>query len=281
MQCLEFREISEAYLSDQLLVETNIQVFRHLENCDKCRADFAERRNFRMKLRTIGHQAEEFQMDPVFASRLTANLKAAALERKSWLDFILAPGKMIPALAGLLVVVSIGLVLMNQFGGGIAEFARNDQSFARGLSEIALTAVGDHQNCAINKLRAWNILADTDYDNKEMYKEKVAKPLQEFFSQKIEMLHAHDCVYDGVQFAHVILRQGDHIVSVFVDKSEELPEQESDGSLPSILSEQENGFQVASFQNRNRAVFVISDMSEAENLNAARTLSNSLAKNAI
>lgn len=280
MQCVEFREISEAYLSDQLLVETNIQVFRHLENCEKCRADFAERRNLRSKLRTIGYQAEEFQIDPVFASRLSANLKAAALERKSWLDFILSPGKMIPALAGLLIVFSIGLMLLNQFGGGV-KFARTDQSLARGLSEIALTAVGDHQNCAINKLRAWNILADTDYDNKAMYKEKVARPLQEFFSQKIEMLHAHDCVYDGVQFAHVILRHGDHILSVFVDKSEELPERNTDGSFPSILSEQENGFQVASFQNRNRAVFVISDMSEAENLSAARTLSNSLAKNAI
>lgn len=280
MQCLEFREISEAYLSDQLLVETNIQVFRHLENCAKCRTDFGKRRNFRTKLRSIGREAEEFQIDPFFATRLTANLKAAALERKTWYNFIFAPRGAISALAALLIVFTIGFVLINQFGGGV-EFARTDQSLARGLSEIALTAVGDHQNCAINKLRAWNILADTDYDNKAMYQEKVARPLQEFFSQKIEMLHAHDCVYDGVQFAHVILRQGDHIVSVFVDKSEMLPERGIDTGLPSILSEQENGFQVASFQNRNRAVFVISDMSETENLNAARTLSNSLVKNDI
>lgn len=280
MQCVEFREISEAYLSDQLLVETNIQVFRHLENCSKCRADFSERRNLRLKLRSIGREAEEFQIDPVFATRLAANLKASVLERSSWYDFILAPRKMVPALAGLLIVFSIGFVLLNQFGSGV-EIVGTNQSLVRGLSEMALTAVGDHQNCAISKLRAWNILADTDYDHKTEYQEKVARPLQEFFSQKIEMLHAHDCVYDGVQFAHVILRHGDHIVSVFVDKSEELPERNSDTGVPSILSEQENGFQVASFQNRNRAVFVISDMSEAENLSAARSLSNSLVKNAI
>ncbi|RMD51619.1 hypothetical protein D6827_01875, partial [Candidatus Parcubacteria bacterium] len=49
MQCREFREISEAYLSDELLVETNIQVLEHLENCPKCRGEFAAKRRLRQK----------------------------------------------------------------------------------------------------------------------------------------------------------------------------------------------------------------------------------------
>ena len=34
MRCEDFREIADSFLSDELLVETNHEVVRHLEDCE-------------------------------------------------------------------------------------------------------------------------------------------------------------------------------------------------------------------------------------------------------
>ncbi|NJM54427.1 MAG: hypothetical protein HC846_14250 [Blastocatellia bacterium] len=51
MNCRDFREIADSYLSDELAVETNHEVFQHLENCAKCRQELSSRREVREKLR--------------------------------------------------------------------------------------------------------------------------------------------------------------------------------------------------------------------------------------
>jgi hypothetical protein len=104
----------------------------------------------------------------------------------------------------------------------------------------------------------------------------VAKPLQAKFSDKIQMLHAHDCIFEGKAFTHVILRRGTKIVSVFFDKSDVLPKVNT-ATNASIICEEEKGFQVASFQHKNQAIFIVSEMSETENLSVARALSDSFA----
>lgn len=272
MQCREFREISEAYLSDELLVETNIQVFRHLENCPNCRSEFAAKRELRQKMRNAVRKADDFQMNPVFANRLRANLKDSALKSSGWTKNWFSPKFLIPMMASLLMVATVGFVLFNWSGkNGVTSISQN--AVTKALTQISLTAVGNHKDCALEKLQMWESMSKQDYAEKAAYTEKVVKPLQAKFAENVEMLHAHDCIFKGKEFSHVILRKEGHIISVFIDKSDVLPE---DNSGSTIISEQENGLQVASFEKNKRAIFVISDMSETDNLSAARTLSNSL-----
>jgi anti-sigma factor RsiW len=51
MQCREFREIADSYLSNELMVETNPRVIAHLEQCAECRQELKARRELRGKLR--------------------------------------------------------------------------------------------------------------------------------------------------------------------------------------------------------------------------------------
>ena len=43
MQCREVRELADSFLSEQLLVETNHEIVRHLETCPDCRADISRK----------------------------------------------------------------------------------------------------------------------------------------------------------------------------------------------------------------------------------------------
>jgi len=273
MQCREFKEISEAYLSDELLVETNLQVFGHLENCPKCRADFAVRRELRAKIRGTVKNSPEFQIDPVFANRLSANLKEAALSESRWHKILFAPKFLIPGMASLLFAVTLGYVFLTVPNSQV-EFAQQSQNnVIKGLTEISLKAAGNHEDCALEKLQMWEAMSSRDYAEKAVYTEKVVKSLRANFSENIEMLHAHDCIFEGKLFTHVILRKDGHIVSVFFDKSDVMPEA-GDSTMASIICEKEKGFQIASFQKDKQAIFVISDLSETENLSIARTLSD-------
>ena len=78
MQCRDFREVADSYLSDELLVETNHDVITHLEACADCRRELAARRELRTILRASFAKAEELQMPHEFASRLHGKLHAAA-----------------------------------------------------------------------------------------------------------------------------------------------------------------------------------------------------------
>lgn len=270
MQCKDFREISDSYLSDELLVETNHQIFRHMEHCPECRADFAARRRFRDRLREATLNSDAFQMSQVFLNRLEANLAAEATSRKSWRRLFAASGWMMPAMASLL----IGFIVL-----GVAYFSYPDgkhvantyASMIQGLTEISLKAVGDHKDCALEKLPRWQEVAGTEYPEKAAFTEKILVPLKAKFSPDIEMLNAHDCVYDGKLFTHVILIEGSRILSVFVDSSGDIPV--GDATPDAITSGSVQGLQVASFHNSKQAVFVVSDLPEAENVRIARTLS--------
>ena len=58
MQCRDVRELADSFLSEQLLVETNHELLRHLDTCPDCRADMAGRRALRDGLRAAFARAE-------------------------------------------------------------------------------------------------------------------------------------------------------------------------------------------------------------------------------
>jgi hypothetical protein len=279
MQCREFREISESYFGDELLVETNLKIFHHLEHCRDCRAYFATSKELRTKLRAAARSAEEFQIDPVFQDRLKVNLRASALRESAWAKLYFGPTLLVPIMACLLLAVLAGISYVSFGGGETPTFIARD-AVIEGLNAISVKAVGDHKDCALEKLQAWHELSKLDYAKKAYYSDTVLQPLKSRFSSDLELLHAHDCIFDGKKFTHVIIKNGPHIVSVLFDKDDRF--QQPVSATDSIISNEAGGLQVASFRVRDQAVFVVSDMPETDNLSAARILSASLnAQNAI
>jgi len=77
MECRDVRELADSYLSEQLLVETNHELLRHLETCPDCRGDMAGRRALRDGLRSAFARAEGLRPRPEFAVELMTTLRAS------------------------------------------------------------------------------------------------------------------------------------------------------------------------------------------------------------
>jgi anti-sigma factor RsiW len=274
MECKEFREIADSYLNDELLVETNHRVQRHLESCPECRREIAERREMRNRLSSAIKNAEGFNIDPVFADRLTARLKSAAFE-KTFLQRLASVKVLVPALAAIIVGAGLAITFVPRYFDQPGRDFITEASFFR---DHLLAAADTHRDCALKKLAYFISISKNENPVKTLYRERIVKPLEAQLSEKFEILDAHDCLYDGRLATHVILRHNGHVLSVILDKSEN--EQALAKNLSnSIVSERETGLQIAAFRNADRTVFVISDLPEEQNLGIARTLSDAWKQN--
>src|SRR5260221_10639033 len=81
MQCRELRDIADSYLAEELLVETNHEVLRHLEGCPACREEVSARRQLRMGLKHAFGHVSPLQPDAELIGRLHAAVRARAFGR--------------------------------------------------------------------------------------------------------------------------------------------------------------------------------------------------------
>jgi anti-sigma factor RsiW len=278
MQCRDFREVSEAYLSDELLVETNLHVFRHMENCQSCRSDFAARRALRNKVRSAVVESPEFAVSKAFERELAVRLREKVVSEAGWRRFFAVPRILVPGFAALLIAVFAGFVVFqSNFSSATDQLADVGIGLTSYLTKVSFEAIGNHKNCALEKMEKWEAgNLPVSEDGMEMAS-KVIVPLRASFADDVEILHSHDCIFEGRRFSHVIVRRGGRTLSVFFDRSNESRHLAAEeGVKDSIICNKENGMQVASFRANGYAVFVVSDMPEPENLEVARSISDSM-----
>jgi anti-sigma factor RsiW len=242
MQCRDVRELLDAYLGDQLLVETTNDVVRHLETCPACRGELEGRRALRDRLQSAFVGAVDLAPTPEFLKSIDARLRIEAsslMTRRSWLRSWGA------AAAAIVTAISGGL------------FARSAARRSR-LAQLARNAAGDHQNCAIK----FNL------SERPISLEEAARRYDPAFASfttltaptglprgPVDLLERHSCVYEGRRFAHVVFRYNEHIVSLLVTGGTE-----SIGSSPEMLPT-DGVLQVALFAAGHHLAFVVSDLS--------------------
>src|SRR5215467_2393449 len=111
MQCSDFREIADSYLSDELLIETNHDVIRHLESCGGCRSELAPRRQLLHNLQMKFNHALELRVRDGFAESLKTRLRAQALRPLIVIPRIAYVG----IVATLLIAVGLGLLVVQRW----------------------------------------------------------------------------------------------------------------------------------------------------------------------
>jgi hypothetical protein len=186
MECRRFRDIADSYLAEELLVETNHEVLRHLETCPACRAELAARRQVRRVLRSAFERSEELQPAGDLreqvrrfaqAAQARAAEEAAAREAeltreiepevergrrwtrpfrwlldKTWSDA--GTARRWATATALLTAAVVGGAIVSQAWGPfsdelIATRSPTGTPTGRALMEVAPFAAGDHRECAL------------------------------------------------------------------------------------------------------------------------------------
>ncbi len=265
--CRETRELGDAFLSDQLLVETTHDIVRHLETCAACREEIDSRRRLRAQLQSAIGRSSDLAPHPEFIDGLAARLRAQGapavsdvaplvMTRRAWLESWWAAAAAVLAL----------------LGGGL--FARDRIKRSR-LATLVASAAGDHQNCAIK----FNL------SERPITLEEAARRYDAAFASFSTLampdglpggtptvVDRHSCVFDGRRFGHVVFRYKDRVVSLLVTNGSGLS-----GSTPALVA---NGtpLRVAAFDVGAHAVFVVSDLSDADTLLVAQTLAEPVSR---
>ena len=304
MNCQQFRETIGFYVSDESLIEKNEEVSSHLKNCPPCRSELAADGELRTRLRSAAKNDPQAQINLIFARRLEANLcriasRPTVLEKLKAATFINSPIWAATAAACLLIGIFFGAVWLrrspatrdvavrenqNQPTEPAADIPPNEsvQIVQAAWKEMTRKAIGDHENCAVHfHLKEKPIPLDEAAKKYGKFNRNLDKTvaaavrniaLTETESGKtgdrIEFLDAHSCIYNGQRFAHVILRKGNKTISVLVADTD-LP----DTNTGQIIAQSEGAMQTASFRAARHAVFVVSDLSERENMLVAQAIS--------
>ena len=285
MQCRDFREFADAYLDEELLVETSHEVLRHLEQCANCRHELAARRELRGQLRWSFIETPENQLPLGFEQRLQAHLRPTAQPRRAWFGLPLAPLAMA---ACLLLVAFIGwrwvrvapvtpTVTENQPSASHAEFENL-------LAEVSQKAVGDHKDCALeHRLQEDPIALEEAAQKFDRAYNGLTKTVAASLKQNgaaAEMVEAHACIWQGRRFAHIILRQNGELVSLLVtDIKTASPPTNTPTTTAQMRCRSLEGYQVSCFETQRHVVLVVSAMPEQQNLALARSLAPALLQN--
>ena len=264
MQCSDFREIADSYLSDELLVETNHDVIRHLESCAECRAELAARRDLRHELRMKFNQSAELRVPDGFADGLRTQLREQALHRS---------GTAIPRIAyvgiaaTILIAIGLGLLAVQRWRAGQRELIA--------WASLTNSATGDHRECALeHKLKATIItLAEAGRIYDRAYANLADQtPLQASLPAGAQLIDAHSCALAGRRFAHLVVKYHDQVASIVIARNDANAKAPNamPGDIPAAFTS--DSYQVAAFQTTRHAVFVVSSLNEIDNMTLARSV---------
>lgn len=292
MNCKDFKEIADSYLSNELLVETNHEVLQHLENCANCRRELGARRELREILRLAVKNSPNSQINPSFAFKLKNSLRENAFGKEKTWSFIGAKAVFASLFVVLILAVAFGIIWrkpspptanlnLNESNNTNINVPKESLNVRQAdFVEARKDAVDDHKDCALtHNLKEKPISLDEaaklyDAANKDFDK-TVIEALREVFGNKVKFIKAHNCLINGRRFAHVIVEFQNKIVSVLMTKREN---GEETNDSDAISCQTADGLQIACFESGKYSIFVVSDLSETENLLMARTISPSLKK---
>ena len=312
MECRDLREIADSYLSDELLIETNHEVIRHLESCADCRRELAARRALQAKLRSAFNNAPEMGMRDEFAEQLRTQLRAHA-KRRSFLGGYRERGLWLGLAACLVVAVLFDVRAFRQSWSQTTAVQtvganRDDQSqfgpasstaqvplvsaddstdqAHRALVRLGEVVAGDHQDCAV-KFRLPKKPIDLEdagrrYDRAYLNLTDAMMRGQSDAPERVQLVKAHSCVFGDQRFGHLILKYHGQLISVLVTnlnpKNLSTQTTGSPGNRNGTVAAcpQVAGYRIACFKTEHHGVFVVSDLTEKENLAITRTLAPSI-----
>jgi anti-sigma factor (TIGR02949 family) len=257
-QCRRIRSYLDAYLNSELLVETNLEVLKHLERCRPCEEALETRARVRQLLqRAVLKDAAP----PELKARIQREIR-----RSSWLP---TASWMIAAAATIALAFGVWTVLQVRTSRTPSRLETAKISNA----DVLKIGLGDHVHCAVDARMSRQRFSEEEMAA-EMGPEYIG--LVSVVRKKIpgdyEIAVAHRCNYNERKFVHLIMVKSGTVLSVVITKKNGEAFRNDAGPLPTIASgiaireERIDNLEVAGFETKDYLVFVSSNLSTDANL---------------
>jgi len=276
--CKKIQSYLDSYVNNELLVETNQELIKHLDNCEACARALEDRVRIKDQLKraVLGETA------PVaLHERIRQNIRGTRRFSRRF-DVLTRSWIFAAAAAVLFAAIALGIMVNSSNRSTTsakplsleAEVTPGDQT-----GQILKVGFEDHVYCSID-----HDMADRQFTKEEMsgrlgpQYEGLVAVVNEKIPRDYLVVVGHRCHYKSRDFVHLILRKGNEIVSLIITKKngDAFPP----GGAASIVQasgmrmyEAEwHDLQVAGSETRDYLVYVVSNESRTGNEEIASTL---------
>jgi hypothetical protein len=273
--CERYRRYFDAYLDNELPVETNQDVLQHLNSCAECAGILQDRARTKHLVRDA---VTKEQAPPELVAALQSRLRH---ERRSFFAPDTARWMMAGAAVLLLAIVgirSLQWARIAQFGGDSGVF----QTVSARVQELLRVGLIDHIHCTID-LQRWKRFVSFDEMKASTGRQALGPEFIDLvpaveakLGAKYKLVQGHRCVADRRQYVHLILT-GDNgaILSLVITEKNNESFSQADAvavlrtsGIP-IYRDQQGIMEIAGFESDKYLAYVVSNLDRATNLNVA------------
>jgi hypothetical protein len=259
-ECKKIRPFLDSYINDELLVETNHEVLKHLETCKACATELDSLMRVRRALQTAVRQ----DVAPIgLQHRIQREIrKQQPNPPYQWRTWMLAAAAMLVLTAG---------------SWGVLKAIKSREAPADGIAkrqdaQVLNIGLGDHIHCAIDSQ-----LADKHFTDEEMSMKlgpefiALVSLVKDQVPGGYEVVVGHRCKFNQREFVHLILKKQNKVMSLVLTRKNS--EAFSSAALGNVIeaggvrlhSEDLQDYQVTGFETRDYLAFVVSNLAPQEN----------------
>jgi|GEM_PF-663286 len=285
--CRRIRSYLDSYLNNELFVETNYEVLKHMEICDSCSRSLRDRARLKDQLKS----AVMRDYAPVaLRERINDNLRAGRRFKLSTLTIVMA------AAAALLVIALSVPFVFKSISSKESLSLHAEVTSGDVTGQLLKIGFDDHVYCAID-----HGMANRKFTVEQMSERLgpeyagLVEVLKQRMPQDYQVVVGHRCHYRGREFIHLImLNQSDEVSLVITRKNgETFPPDgavavagaaaaiggatavEKAAGVP-IYERAWQNVQVAGLETRDYLAFVVSNSTMDDNLQIASSLGRSI-----
>lgn len=270
-ECKKIGAYLDSYLNDELLVETNHEVLKHLETCKSCATEL----DSRLRLKSALQTAVRKEVAPIgLQHRIQREIrKQPQNSTYQWRNWMLAAAAMLVLTAG-----SWGVFKTIKAN----EYLKLEQARQQD-AQVLTVGLNNHLHCAIDRQFASKHFTDEEMRQKlgtefiglvQMVKEKV--------TGNYEVVVGHRCKFNQREFVHLILKNQNIVLSLVLTRKN------GEAFSPAVLSDvleaggvrlrsnRLQDYEVRGFETRDYLAFVVSNLEKQESDFVASTLAPAL-----
>jgi anti-sigma factor (TIGR02949 family) len=277
--CEKTRKYLDAYVSNELTVETNHEILRHLEGCPACAAEVDSRASLRSRLKAAVNAQS---VPPELQVRIRGHIQSS--RSRSWVDIgWLRAGwpRWAGAMAALVIAAGLWVDHSSERMPPLSDRPAQKTYINRvsaNLAAVLKVGLGDHIHCSIFR----------KYPKDPPPVEKMEGDLGPAYAgllpavraavpEGYKLIMAHQCSYAGRKFVHLTFEKDGGLLSLVVAHKQS--GESLDGLAPAaepsgvrIYQSAAGRYQVAGFEAGNFFAYVVSELNQNKNLQIAATV---------